>query len=102
MRSTCNMNFRKVFKIILTSGLMVALVAITILLTMKYMDEKTTLSIQYDQKKWIELPSITFCSQKNDYSKQLNMTFEEYMKQTNLVTDKIITANFSTFTPHRR
>ena len=101
MRSTCSMNFRKLFKIILTCGLMVALVSITILLTMKYMDEKTTLSIQYDQKEWC-LPSITFCSQKNNYSKQPNMTFDEYMKQTNLVTDQILIANFTILTPHRQ
>ena len=102
MRSTCSMNFRKVFKIILTCGLMVALISITILLTMKYTDEKTTLSTQYDQKEWIELPSITFCSQKNNYSKQPNMTFDEYMKQTNVVTDVIVTANFTILTPHRQ
>ena len=96
------MNLRKVFKIVLTCGLMVALISITILLTIKYTDEKTTTSIQYDQNKWIELPSITFCSQKNDFSKQPNMTFDEYMKQTHLMTDQIITANFTIFTPHRQ
>ena len=96
------MNLRKVFKIVLTCGLMVALISITILLTIKYTDEKTTTSIQYDQNKWIELPSITFCSQKNDFSKQPNMTFDEYMKQTHLMTDQILTANFTIFTPHRQ
>ena len=96
------MNLRKVFKIVLTCGLMVALISITILLTIKYTDEKTTTSIQYDQNKWIELPSITFCSQKNDFSKQPNMTFDEYMKQTHLITDQILTANFTIFTPHRQ
>ena len=96
------MNLRKVFKIILTCGLMVALISITILLTIKYTDEKTTTSIQYDQNKWIKLPSITFCSQKNDFSKQPNMTFDEYMKQTHSMTDQILTANFTIFTPHRQ
>ena len=96
------MNFRKVFKIVLTCGLMVALLSITILLARKYEDEKTILSIQYNQKEWIGLPSITFCSQKNDYSKQPNMTFDEYMKQTHLMTDQILTANFTIFTPHRQ
>ena len=96
------MNLRKVFKIVLTCGLMVALISITILLTIKYTDEKTTMSFQYDQNKWIELPSITFCSQKNDFSKQPNMTFDEYMKQTHLMTDQILTANFTIFTPHRQ
>ena len=81
---------------------MVALISITILLTIKYTDEKTTMSFQYDQNKWIELPSITFCSQKNDFSKQPNMTFDEYMKQTHLMTDQILTANFTIFTPHRQ
>ena len=95
-------NLRKVFKIVLTCGLMVALISITILLTIKYTDEKTTTSIKYDQNKWIELPSITFCSQKNDFSKQPNMTFDEYMKQTHLMTDQILTANFTIFTPHRQ
>ena len=96
------MNLRKVFKIVLTCGLMVALISITILLTIKYTDEKTTTSIQYDQNTWIKLPSITFCSQKNDFSKQPNMTFDEYMKQTHLMTDQILTANFTIFTPHRQ
>ena len=96
------MNLRKVFKIVLTCGLMVALISITILLTIKYTDEKTTTSIQYDQNKWIKLPSITFCSQKNDFSKQPNMTFDEYMKQIQLMTDQILTANFTIFTPHRQ
>ena len=96
------MNLRKVFKIVLTCGLMVALISITILLTIKYTDEKTITSIQYDQNTWIKLPSITFCSQKNDFSKQPNMTFDEYMKQTHLMTDQILTANFTIFTPHRQ
>ena len=96
------MNLRKVFKIVLTCGLMVALISITILLTIKYTDEKTITSIQYDQNMWIKLPSITFCSQKNDFSKQPNMTFDEYMKQTHLMTDQILTANFTIFTPHRQ
>ena len=96
------MNLRKVFKIVLTCGLMMALISITILLTIKYTDEKTITSIQYDQNTWIKLPSITFCSQKNDFSKQPNMTFDEYMKQTHLMTDQILTANFTIFTPHRQ
>ena len=96
------MNLLKVFKIILTCGLFVALVSITIQLTMKYNAEKTTLSIQYDQKNWIELPSFTFCSDKLDHSKQPNMTFEEFMNQTSAMTDKILTANFTIFTPHQQ
>ena len=95
------MNLRKVCKIVLTCILILAMVSITILLTMKYKDEKTTLSIHYDQKNWIELPSFTFCSHNYHYNEP-NMTFEEYMKQTSLVTDKMVTANFSIFTPHRQ
>ena len=95
------MNFRKVCKIVLTCLLTVTMVSITILLTMKYTDEKTTLSIQYDQKNWIDLPSFTFCSHNYDYNEP-NITFEEYMKQSSLVTEKIVTANFTIFTPHRQ
>ena len=95
------MNFRKVCKIVLTCLLTVTMVSITILLTMKYTDEKTTLSFQYDQKNWIDLPSFTFCSHNYDYNEP-NITFEEYMKQSSLVTDKIVTANFTIFTPHRQ
>ena len=92
----------EIVKIILTCSLFVALVSITIQLTMKYNAEKTTLSIQHDQKNWIELPSFTFCSDKLDHSKQPNMTFEEFMNQTSAMTDKILTANFTIFTPHQQ
>ena len=96
------MNLLKVFKIILTCGLFVILVSITILLTMKYDAEKTTISIQYDQKNWTELPSFTFCPEPLDYVKQPNMTFEEFMNQTNLITDTILTANFEILTQNQQ
>ena len=96
------MNFLKVFKITLSCGLFGILVFITILLTMKYDEEKTTLSIQYDQRNWIELPSFTFCSENLDYGKQPNMTFDEFMNKTSLMTDKILTANFTILTPHQQ
>ena len=42
-----NINISKVLKILLTCALIVILSSITILLILKYMDEKTTLSIEY-------------------------------------------------------
>ena len=81
---------------------MVALSSITILLMLKYMDEKTTLSIEYDNRKWIELPSFTFCYKEFHHDAQTNMTFDEYMNQSLMVTDLIISSNFSIFAPYRK
>ena len=97
-----NINISKVFKILLTCALMLAMSSITILLTLKYMDEKTTLSIEYDKKKWIELPSFTFCPQEFNQGAQTNMTFDEYMNQSLMVTDLIISSNFTIFAPYRK
>ena len=97
-----NINISKALKILLTCALIVILSSITILLILKYMDEKTTLSIEYDKKKWIELPSFTFCPQEFNQGDQTNMTFDEYMNQSLMVTDLIISSNFSIFAPYRK
>ena len=71
----------KIFRIVIGSILVVALIVITIIQFMKYLDEDTNLSIKYESKYWIELPSITICNveHKGMYD-QTNMTFEEFVK----------------------
>ena len=71
----------KIFRIILGSILVVALLVITIVQLRKYLNEETNMSIQYENKYWIELPSITVCTDDDarNYD-QTNMTFEEFAK----------------------
>ena len=71
----------RIFRIILGCILVVVLLAITIAQFRKYLNEETYMSIQYDNKYWIELPSITICNDNNrrNYD-QTNMTFEEFVK----------------------
>ena len=71
----------RIFRIILGCILVVVLLAITIAQFKKYLNEETYMSIQYDNKYWIELPSITICNDNNrrNYD-QTNMTFEEFVK----------------------
>ena len=71
----------KIFRIILGSILVVALLVITIVQFRKYLSEETNMSIMYENKDLIELPSITICYDDNrrNYD-QTNMTFEEFAK----------------------
>ena len=71
----------KNFRIIIGSVLVVALLVITIIQFMKYLDEDTIFSVKYERKYWIELPSITVCTDDDarNYD-QTNMTFEEFAK----------------------
>ena len=72
----------KIFRIIFGFLLIVALLVITSVQFKKYLREETNMSIQYENRDWIELPSITICnddeSRRND--DQTNMTFEEFAK----------------------
>ena len=92
----------KIFRIILGFLLMVALLVITSVQFKKYLREDTSMSIQYENRDWIELPSITICN--DDESRrnvdQTNITFEEFAKnieETHL--HMIEFANFSYVNP---
>ena len=71
----------KIFRIIFGFLLMVALLVITSVQFKKYLREDTSLSIQYENRDWIELPSITICNDdENRRNDQTSMTFEEFAK----------------------
>ena len=71
----------KIFRIIFGFLLMVALLVITSVQFKKYLREDTSMSIQYENRDWIELPSITICNDdENRRNDQTNMTFEEFAK----------------------
>ena len=91
----------KVFRIILGSILVVALIVITIVQFSKYLNEETNMSIQYENSNWIELPSITICNDDNFFNhNQTNMTFEEYVKSIDETQLYMIeTANLSYVNP---
>ena len=71
----------KIFRIIFGFLLIVALLVITSVQFKKYLREDTSMSIQYENRDWIELPSITICNDdENRRNDQTNMTFEEFAK----------------------
>ena len=74
----------KILRIIFGTVLIVALLSMTLLQIMKYLEEDTNLSIKYENTYWIELPSITICIlyDSGNYD-QTNMTFEEFVKKIN-------------------
>ena len=89
----------KIFRIIIGSVLVVALLVITIIQFMKYLDEDTIFSVKYERKYWIELPSITICNIE-DKSDQTNITFEEFVKNVDEIQlNMIVTANLSYVNP---
>ena len=76
-----NENKIKIFRIILGCILVVALLVITIVQFRKYLNEETNMSIMYENKDLIELPSITICNDDDTrIYDQTNMTFEEFVK----------------------
>ena len=91
----------KIFRIILGSILVVVLLVFTIVQFRKYLSEETNMSIMYENKDWIELPSITICNDDDRrINDQTNMTFEEFAKiidETQLYM--IETANLSYVNP---
>ena len=80
---------------------MVALLVITSVQFKKYLREDTSLSIQYENRDWIELPSITICNDdENRRNDQTNMTFEEFAKSIEETYLHMIEfANFSYVNP---
>ena len=92
----------KILRIIFGTVLIVALLSMTLLQIMKYLEEDTNLSIKYENTYWIELPSITICIlyDSGNYD-QTNMTFEEFVKKINEPQFNIIlNANLITHIPN--